>query len=140
MGYYMDMTYAVFHMKKENFGKALEALKAVFIPENMTCKDFVYGEERPHFSWVDTEKVLRSQLIEDALEAIRWDVGFNSNGDIDDIVFTGEKLGDDEIFFDAIAPYVEEGSYIEMHGETEDWRWVFTKNGLEEKRPHIIWE
>jgi hypothetical protein len=40
----------------------------------------------------------------------------------------------------AIAPYVEENSYIEMVGEDGDrWRWVFKNGKCEEKYPEVIW-
>ena len=47
-------------------------------------------------------------------------------GNIVAITFEAEKLGDEDRFFDAIAPFVRAGSYIEMLGEDGTrWRWVF---------------
>ena len=48
--------------------------------------------------------------------------------------FYGEKLGDDEIFLSALAPYVEDGSYLEFEGEDGySWRWSFKNGKLVEK-------
>ena len=68
MGYCIEMTESRFIIKKENFEKALKGIKDVFVPENMTCYDFVSGKKYPHFSWVDTKNVLESTNIGDALE------------------------------------------------------------------------
>lgn len=126
MGYYMDQTDSKFVMKKENFGKALQALKGVFIPENMTCIDYVYGKKYPHFSWVDTNVVLKAKTIEEALKEIRYEPEYDNEGNIVNVEFTGEKFGDEEIFFMALAPYIEKGSYISFEGEDGcEWTWFF---------------
>jgi len=129
MGYCIEMTESNFIIKKENFEKALKSLKDVFVPENMTCYDLVGGKKYPHFSWVNTKTVLESTNIGEALEEIRYIPKFNQNGDICNVEFTGEKYGDEQIFFSALAPYVESGSYLCFKGEYGDtWKWVF-ENG-----------
>lgn len=58
-----------------------------------------------------------------------YELKFDDNGDIVDISFYGDKLGNDLKAFQKIAPFVQDGSFIEMEGEdNETWRWVF-KNG-----------
>ena len=140
MGYYMDQVRNDFKIKKENFDAALAALKSVFVKENMTCYDWDGIEKHPHFAWVDTDTVLNSKTLEDALYEIRWESFCDDNGDIDSIIFIGEKSGDEDVFFNAIAPYVVDGSYIEMIGEDSyQWRWVFHNGICEEKTPIMIW-
>ena len=130
MGYYMDQTDSKFVMKKENFEKALQALKEVFVPENMTCKDYIYGKVYPHFSWVDTNVVLKAETIEEVLEEIRYEPEHDDEGNIVNVEFTGEKFGDEKIFFTALAPYIEKGSYVSFEGEDgREWTWLF--NGEE---------
>lgn len=141
MGYYMNQVRNKFKIKKENFDAALEALKSVFVEENMTCHDWYGNKSHPHFSWVSTEDVLKSTTLKDALNRIRWKPYHNNNGDINAIVFQGEKIGDEDVFFNAIAPYVVDESYIEMMGEDDyQWRWVFHDGICEEKTPKIIWD
>lgn len=126
MGYCIEMTESKFAIKKENFDKALQALKAVFIPENMTCYNYIGDKQNPHFSWVNTKPVLESTKIGSALEEIRYIPTYNDNGDICDVEFTGEKSGDEKVFFKALAPYVESGSYLCFKGEDENtWKWIF---------------
>lgn len=126
MGYCIKMTESKFTIKKENFETALKSLKAVFVPENMNTYDYINGKRYPHFSWVDTNKVLDSLNITEALTGIRYIPQFDQNGDICNVKFIGEKYGDEEIFFKALAPYVESGSYLCFKGEDGDtWKWSF---------------
>lgn len=132
MGYFMEMTDSKFEIKKENFEKALESLKSVFVPENMTCYDLVGGKAYPHFSWVDTKIVLKSETLDKALKEIRYTPKYNNDGDICSVEFTGEKYGDEKIFFNALAPYVEDSSYIAFQGEDGfEWEWFFNDGKVE---------
>ena len=58
------------------------------------------------------------------------------------VCFDGEKLHTEtSTWMEAIAPFVENGSYIEMCGEDGDqWRWVFNNGTMKEIRPKTIWE
>lgn len=133
MGYYIDMTDSKFEVKKENFEKALESLKSVFVPENMNCRDYIFGKEVPHFSWVDTDSVLKSKTLGEALEEIRYVPQYNNNGDICSVKFIGQKSGCEKIFFNALAPYVESGSYIAFEGEDDyTWEWQFNDGNVEQ--------
>ena len=120
------MTDGKFVIRKENFESALKALKAVFVPEKMTVADFVNGKEIPHFSWVNTDAVLNTTDILDALMHIRYKPVLDDNGDIVNVEFTGQKSGDERVFFTALAPFVEKGSYLTFKGEVGDrWIWKF---------------
>lgn len=133
MGYYIEMTDSKFEIKKENFEKALKSLKSVFVPKNMNCCDYICGKQYPHFSWVDTHSVLRSKTLGEALEEIRYEPEYNDNGDICNVEFTGQKYGSENVFFNALAPYVESGSYIAFEGEDGDiWEWSFNNGKVEQ--------
>ena len=55
--------------------------------------------------------------------------------------FVGENYGDDKLLFDAIAPYVENDSYIQMHGEDGDlWRWIFKDEKFKQVSAKITFE
>jgi hypothetical protein len=126
MGYLIEMTDSNFIIRKENFTKALNSLKSVFVTENMTCYDSIDGERIPHFKWVSTKFVLDSKRLEDGLTGIRYLPIFNLAGDICDVEFVGEKYGDEKIFFSAIATYVEPGSFLCFVGEDgSEWKWEF---------------
>lgn len=62
-------------------------------------------------------------------------------GDITEIWFVGDRLGNDYEMFKAIAPYVEHGSFIEFVGEGGTlWRWVFKQGEMREILGKIVWE
>lgn len=132
MGYCIEMTESKFAIKKDNFENALKSLKAVFVPENMNCYDYIGGKKYPHFSWVDTRTVLESTNLVEALEEIRYVPQYNQNSDICNVEFIGQKYGDEEIFFRALAPYVEAGSYLCFKGEDGNkWKWVFNDRSVQ---------
>ena len=123
MGYYMHQMDAVFTIRKEHFDAALAAIKA----------------ER-HGSWVSEEKVQGAKSLSEAMYAWRWEVFIDDTGDIANISFNGQKSGDEDTLFTAIAPFVKEDSYIEMQGEEGSlWRWWFTDGQCVEIYPSIIW-
>lgn len=128
MGYCVTVADSKFIIKKENFEKALSCLKSVFIPANMTCYEYVDGKKLPHFSWVETESVLNANTLEKALEGIRY-MPIVDNNNIVNVKFIGDKYGDEEIFFNALASYVEKESYISFLGEdNKKFTWVFDGN------------
>ena len=128
MGYCIELINNQFVMKKENFGKSLIALKKCFTEENMTISD----ASGKHFSWVSTKAALNSSTIDEALETIRYIPIKDENGNIQKLKFTGEKYGDEEIFFNALAPYIEPGSYLSFEGEDGDkWTWKFINGKVE---------
>ena len=91
--------------------------------------------------WVNNIILDNSTNIEEIMEELRWPGSINDNGDFEIEYFSGEKYGDEDIIFDALAKVMPDGSYIEMQGEGgELWRWYFEKGKLIEKNAKIIWE
>jgi hypothetical protein len=129
MGYYINSVGCDFTMKKANSDAALKAIKDLF-----SQHEYCAG-------WVDTKTVLDSKTFEDALSEAGFDVDSRDNNYFY-IQFNGEKYsGDEKEVLNAISPFVKDGSYIEMIGEEgERWRWIFHKNGVEEKYAKIVWD
>lgn len=142
MGYCMDLRDYDFVIKKENFGKALLAIKALANKtDEMSGGVFSRTGRDKCFAWVNTLEFLDAETLAEALKAWRWDVECDKEGNIDGIMFMGEKSGDDLVLFSAIAPFVEENSFIEMEGEDGCiWRWVFSNGECEEKYGNIVFE
>jgi len=135
MGYCMQLRDSDFRIKKSNFAPALAAIK------DLAGKETIHDSSGTHFSWVDTNRFLSAETLEDALEAWRWEVSLDKSGDIKYIYFIGEKSGDDEMLFKAIAPFVESDCYIEMQGEDGAmWRWVFSDGKMQERYARVSWE
>lgn len=84
---------------------------------------------------------MKAETLEEVLKAWRWDADTNEAGDIVDLQFQSEKLGDDKVLLNAIAPFVKEGSYIKMHGEDNStWRWHFDGKTCVEKAGTVSFE
>jgi len=134
MGYCMNKRESLFNIRPENQGPALKAIKSLADKETIT------DGSGHHFSWVDTKDFLFARTLDAAMRAWRWQLE-RVDDEICDIYFEGSKLGDDELLFQTIAPYVEPGSYIEMQGEDGlIWRWCFDGKTCTEKTAKIIWE
>ena len=137
MGYCMLQDKNDFTMKAENFDKALEAIKKL---ATQTDKMRFGGS----FAGVDTDEFLNAKTLKEALDA--WGIGIEQDGDneeadINYIHCHSEKLGQEAVVLEAIAPYVENDSYIEMHGEDGSiWRWIFLDGKFEEKMGKLVWD
>lgn len=126
MSYYMTLQDCNFFIAKENFAHIIEAGQKLL---------------KKNYAWVDNEELAEADTVEKLFKAWRWFAIFNENGDIIAAEFDGEKLGDDEFFFQEIAPWVKAGSYVEMLGEDGGrWRWVFNDGKCKEKKAKIVWE
>jgi len=126
MGYCMTQQEQSFFVAKEHHEAALEAIKAN--AKYLKC-------------WIDTDRLLEAKTLEDALFIARWDANIDAEGNISDIWFHREKLGDEDALFQVIAPYVKEGSYIQMCGEDNSmWRWTFNGKECVEIQAHVSWE
>ena len=122
-------------IRREHFDETLESIQSLKGQE--TIKD----SSGYHFSWVDTHEFMRAGDLGKALEAWRWEPTYDIDGNIDNIDFVGEKWGDDFLMFTALAPYVEDGSYIEMGGEDDAiWRWKFKDGMVKEQYAEIVWD
>lgn len=129
MGYCMSQNESKFHIKASDKDQALRAIKALV------------SEKKEPFTWVDTDTVKRSRTLAAAMGEWRWDIDEDEAGNVVSITFSGEKAGDDLTLFKAIAPFVESGSYIEMHGEDgAHWRWFFTEKTCVEKTAKVSWD
>jgi hypothetical protein len=125
MGYSMQQMDQDFFIKSKYNQEAINAIHA--IPPSK------FG-----YAWVDNtfkqESTLRGLFYK-----WRWDISEDSDG-IHEIYFNGEKSGDDLVLFEAIAPYVHEGSFIQMVGEDGAiWRWSFKNKECTEIYPQITW-
>lgn len=121
MGYCISQVDSSFRIKEENLKPAYKAVK-----ESMAGKAYHWQEE----NWM---KGLRDLVA--VLEDWRYDAEVDEEtGDIIDLQFTGEKLGDELELFKVIAPFVEAGSYLEISGEDSSvWRWIFDGRTCVEK-------
>ncbi len=115
------------------------------------CWKFKYTEVQEDVLTLDKAKVMLESLYgkiknegaseQYALSCLDEIISkFPKDKDVIGITQQVEYLGEERIIFNVIAPFVEEGSFIEIVGEDgETWRWVFEGGKCEEKKPKIKW-
>ena len=123
MGYHISLRPSKFHIAAEAAPYAHAAMRNVCAPGKGTIHD----SSGYHYSWISSERVLAAKDLKEAMDEWRYHLDVDAlTGDYTSVCFTGEKAGDEEVLFKAIAPYVTAGSYLEYHGEDGAvWRWVF---------------
>lgn len=132
MGYSIYQLDSDFFIPKEFHSEALFSIKKLANEFSANGKQIAF---------VQPAKIEQSELLEDALSALRWIPAVNENGDIIKIEFSGEKLGDDYQIFNSIAASVQEGSFITFVGEdSKVWRWVFLNGRVEEQKGILTFE
>jgi hypothetical protein len=134
MGYMIEQRESKFRIPAEKHEACLAAIKAI------PLGDPHVGNGGGH-SWVGEYD--KATTLVDAFYEWRWNARFGplAGGDLTDLWFEGEKYGDDEVLWEAIAPYVDAGSYIEMSGEEgEVWRWVFDGSTFHTHYGKMTWD
>jgi hypothetical protein len=125
MGYSAHVKQQNFQIREENLEAARTAVIAL-TPQNPR--------------WVDIRYLKDSLTLFGAVACFGWYLWANGDGNYCRISFEWEKLGDERMLFDALAPYVEAGSYIEMVGEDGDhWRWVFDGQQCIYQKANLTW-
>lgn len=88
------------------------------------------GNVRP---WMYNVNPNSWNYLTDAMEDWRHPIELDSDGNVVDIDFTGEKIGDEKEMFESIAEYVEDESFIEYVGEDgRRFMYVFYGDSVEE--------
>lgn len=113
MGYYMYQVGCDFGIHAGKIQNVIEAIKEV-------------AEDTPECYGLDMDIIRNGTTIQKIMEEFGWSPTIDYDGCVDGINFIAEKMGDDERLFEAIAPFVNEGSYIQMYGgDNDQWKWKF---------------
>jgi hypothetical protein len=130
MGYYISLRASNFYIENDKKEEALKLFK-----DNMLSRVdelgrggcFAEGKKKETwFSWTDTKRLQETQTIEDVIKQFGWEPETDNDGNIVDLYFDHDKMGQEDLLFDTIAPCVRAGSYLDMEGEEGDlWRWYF---------------
>lgn len=147
MGYCVEVTINNMVIPFDKMNDCLAAINNLHTKENLEkqasggCSDFNLPiPERIWYSWVQNPPVDGFFDLPTAFRAWRYDA-FPENDSIVVESFRSEKLGDDEILFRAIAPFVNDGAIIEFDGEDGSrWRYVFENGEIKEQEAKISWE
>lgn len=141
MGYYMELVEASFYIKKADVPKALAAVKNLATQTHRgSGGTYANGKHTSHFAWVTTEELANAPTLDKAIEAWGWEIGYDK-GNVYSITFERNKIGDEEVLFETLAPFVRDGSFIHMNGEDgNQWRWYFRNGKLEEQSMVPDWD
>ena len=142
MGLYTYQLQTEFRVSEKRCAEMLEALKEAMIE---TSGELLRGGERHgdeivnFFAFINHDEVLNAVNLEEALYHCRWSSEFDEEGNIIDINFNGQKIGNEDILFQIIAPFVEANSYIIMvNDQREIWRWRFDGQRCHKESGKII--
>ena len=77
--------------------------------------------------------------VRDIFKEFDFEVDKDAEGNLSDIVFTGEKTRYEEEFFETLAPFVEAGSFVSFYGEDNSiWRYCFDGKQCRYETPLLI--
>ena len=129
MGYNIFILETDFRVTKENTDLVLIAVKRLCQSQRILSsggKAENLASANQDLAFVKNGSVVNASNIYDALSELRWSPHLDDEGNIEGLEFTGEKLGDEQLLFDAIAAFVEDNSYIVVAGDGgKVWRWRF---------------
>jgi hypothetical protein len=132
MGYSMSLNEAHWSVPTDKADAALTAIKAMV----RSLEGTRYGA----YAWVDSGEVAQATTLVEALGAWRWEAEATA-AEVTITNFVGEKLGDDQDLWNAIAPFVQAGSFLHMVGEDgAHWRWSFDGQTCVEQEGKITFE
>ena len=142
MGYYVETVNDDFRLKKENFSEAYKVMCALNsnddIKRGWSNRYAVRPEDSKSvaptmsawFSWMDWNYDVTCTTAPEIIEALGFNITYNDDGDIVHLSYD-TKIGQEDLFFSSIAPYVENGSFISWKGEDGDrWGWKFINGEL----------
>ena len=121
MGALVNMSVTNFKIKKANLENA-----------------FVAVRQLPRGAWVDESLNLERASLFEVLIAWRWQPEFDESGDLIGLHFLGEKVGSDEDFFSAIAPYVEPGAIVKISSDFGREFLKFAVDGIRRGSPEKV--
>lgn len=142
MGYYISTPSTHFAIRTDNLPRFFDLVSNLMSDENIRENGHggSYsngGKNMSWYSWVNTHRVLEAILARDIVRVFEeWGYELNELNELNGITYyrldirNGDaKIGDEETFFAAIAPIVEDGCFIDCRGEDgEEWRWSW-QNG-----------
>lgn len=140
MGYFVTTTDCNFFLPKENLDAAYKAMCDLNQRDDkkhggrFTKDGLSYDSPRPAglnyhparwFSWMHPDYPSKCKSAMEVLQALGFDADLDEGGNIVSLSYDN-KTGSEELFLEAIAPFVKDGSYICWRGEDGyEYRWLF---------------
>ena len=142
MGYYISTPSTHFAIRTDNLPRFFDLVSNLMsdanVEENGHGGSYANGgKTNSWYSWVNTDRVRDAVAARDIVRVFEeWGYELIELNELNGITYyrldirNGDaKIGDEETFFAAIAPIVEDGCFIDCHGEDgAEWRWSW-QNG-----------
>jgi len=154
MGYFVNTTDCNLFVSKDNFDAAYKAMCALNDRDDLKHGGSYGGDgvdadsPRPEgmtyhpakwFSWMPANYPEVCKDFESILKEMGFDCEFDAEGNLVRVIYDN-KIGSEGHFFEAIAPFIKDGSWIEWRGEDgAEWRWFFTGGTVVEQSATKIW-
>ena len=148
MGYYVNITNQNIFVPKENFDAAYKAMCALNDRDDLKSGGSWGGDgitsdsPRPEgmtyhpakwFSWMPANYPAVCKDFLSILKELGFEYDLDDSGNLG-LVHYDNKTGAEGHFFEAIAPFVQDGSFIEWRGEDGgEYRWLFTNGTCSEQ-------
>ena len=137
MGYCMHLRESTASFKKKNSKKVLKAIQELHGKETIEDGKVIGTKEdgsnkwpNQHFSWID-DNFYKIRNIKEMFAEWRWGIILDGNN-YDITEYLGEKLGDEVVLFNAIAPYMNDGEIIMQGEDGTMWKWRFKDGEFKE--------
>jgi hypothetical protein len=139
MGYYVQTTDCDIKIKQEDFEKCYAAMCALNDRDDLKSGGSYGGgvdanSPRPEgmnhhparwFSWMSADYPSKQKTFQEIIQELGFDPTYSEDGDLV-LASYDNKIGSEQLFFSAIAPWVAQDSYIDWRGEDgAEWRWSF---------------
>lgn len=148
MGYFVNITNQNFFVPKENFDAAYKAMCALNDRDDLKSggswggNGITSDNPRPEgmtyhpakwFSWMPANYPAVCKDFLSILKEMGFEYDLDDSGNLG-LVHYDNKTGAEGHFFEAIAPFVQDGSFIEWRGEDgSEYRWLFTNGTCSEQ-------
>jgi hypothetical protein len=138
MGYYAEVTGARIKIVPDTDAKIYETLCALNKREDLKSGGS-YSDGRKTaswFSWMSENYDETCATWQEIVEELGFDLDINDPNSYQ--LTYHSKVGDEEHFFRAMAPYIENGSFVSWRGEDGAlWQWKFHDGQMEILTGHV---
>jgi hypothetical protein len=147
MGYCVEIELhdvIILKAKKEAALKGLNAMWDQSGKPAHNCSGGSYasgGKVDSWYGWTENPPTGGFPTLEKLFDAWRYQGTEDKEGNFVIDSFNGEKWGDDDILYKAMAPYIKSGAKIFCTGEDhERWMYLFKKGTMTSKTAKVVWE
>lgn len=152
MGYFIHTNAMHFVIKKDNLEEAYKALcklntkdelktgrrGGANLPEKPQDSTSVSNNPNKWFAWIDWNYDETCKDAEEIFNKLGFYADITDEGDLFIDMYDTNKPGDEKHFLEAVAPFVEDGSYIDWVDEYGNmWKNVFNDGKMDTIYPNV---